>query len=270
MIKTNFLKEKLKCGIPVIGTWMTIPSLTVAEIICSANLDFIITDGEHAPLIATDAQQIAAACELHQISPVARVRGVNDPAFQQYLDSGFHCIQVPNVESALDVRKAANLSKYPPLGTRGFSPFTRSGNYGGCDLGIYTNRANENTLLAIHIECLQAIQTIDEILLSDELDIVFVGIFDISQSLGIPGDIENPLVINCLRALTSKILAAGKVPGTIVTNMTQVRTALEMGIRYLTYSVDCSVLQRSYRDMYVSFEKQLKDLGLISQFRFSH
>jgi len=259
MLKENFLLEKIKAKQPVIGTWSVIPSTVVADILASSGLDFVILDSEHGPLGFETIQTMAIACESRQVSPVVRVSGVQEREILKALDIGAHCIQVPNVTTAEHVKQIVNFAKYPPMGNRGFSPFTRAGGYRGSNGKTLTSQANQNTLVAIHIEGQDAVDQIDKILAIDGLDIVFIGLFDLSKALGVAGEIENPKVLEIFDYLVQKIDQAGKVPGTIVTNESQLEAALRIGVRYITYSVDCDILVNQYAGISESFKALIKD-----------
>lgn len=258
MLRRNFLKEKLKSGAAVIGTWSIIPSAVVADIIAGAGLDFIIIDSEHGPINFETAQNMVIACESHQVSPVVRVGGVIEAEILRALDIGAHCIQVPNIVISDDIKKLVNMAKYPPVGKRGFSPFTRAGGYSSENAAQLVNETNSNVLLSIHIEGKDAIDNLDEILKINEIDIIFIGLFDLSKSLGIPGDINNPKVLQLLERSVEKISRAGKYPGTIVVGTDQLKKFLAYGIKYITYAVDCEILSHGYKKVSSEFKALTK------------
>lgn len=246
MLRRNFLKEKLESGKTVIGTWAVIPSPITADIIASTGIDFIIIDAEHGPLNFETAQNMVIACESRNVSPVMRLGSVSEANILRALDIGVHCLQIPNISTVEEAKKLIRNVKYPPEGNRGFSPFTRAGNYSIESAKELTKAANENVLVAIHIEGREAIENIDTVIKIKGIDIIFLGLFDISKSMGIPGDVTNPKLLEIVEQLTQKINKSGKYPGTIVNNIGQLRHYLEMGVRYITYSVDCDILRGSY------------------------
>lgn len=257
MVWKNFLKEKLQKGIPVIGTWSNIPSVIVADIIATSGMDFIIIDSEHGPITFETAQGIAIACESRSVSPVMRVGGIEESDILKALDIGVHCIQVPNVACKEDIERLIRMAKYPPLGNRGFSPFTRAGGYSLENAKELPKIANENTLVAIHIEGKDAIDNIDEILEFSGIDIIFIGLFDISKSIGIPGEVTSAKVIDILKSVTEKINHAGKFPGTIANSIEQMAEFIGYGVKYITYSVDCEVIYSSYRKIVNEFRSNI-------------
>jgi 4-hydroxy-2-oxoheptanedioate aldolase len=255
MLRKNFVKEKLKSGKNVLGTWSIIPSIIVSDIIASTGIDFIIIDSEHGPVTYEIAQNLVIACESRNVSPIMRVSGVVESDILKALDIGVHGIQIPNVTTERDIEMAMNFAKYPPIGNRGFSPFTRAGCYSADNATELHNFANGNVLIIIHVEGLDAINNIERILEINDLDVIFIGIYDISKSLGIPGDVNNPKVIEILKTLTAKINNAGKYPGTIVTNIDQLKVGMDFGIKYFTYSVDCSIIKSNYQKIVDDFKK---------------
>lgn len=248
-MQKNFVKEKLEAGGAVIGTWAVIPSPVVTDIICSAGLDFVIIDAEHGPITFETAQEMAIACESRGVSPIMRVGGVNEADILKSLDIGMHGIQIPNVNKLAEVKEIIQYAKYPPIGERGFSPFTRAGGYTHDKATQLTEHANLNTLVGINVEGYEAINNIDEILAVPELDVVFIGLFDLSKALGIPGDVGNPRVIKYLEELTDKINSAGKYPGTIATSVDKMNNFIDIGVKYILYLVDCEMIRASYQEV---------------------
>jgi 4-hydroxy-2-oxoheptanedioate aldolase len=256
MLKNNFLKQKLEKGIPVIGTWSIIPSETTIDIISSTEIDFIIIDAEHGPISFEKAQTMCSICESNNVSPVMRIGSIDESNILRALDIGIHCLQIPNVKSVEDVERIINYSKYPPLGRRGFSPFTRAGNYSINNASKLSKNANNNTLLAINIEGAEAIRNIDSILEIDGLDIIFIGLYDISNYLGIPGEVNSKKVEKLLSEITNKINDKNKIAGTITTNKDDIKKYLNMGLKYIVHLVDCEILKSSYTNYINYFHEQ--------------
>ncbi len=249
MLKENFLKKKLASGKPTIGTWVVVPSQTNVEIYSSAGLDFLIIDQEHGPINFETAQAMCTSCELHETSPLMRIGDINKAFIQNALDIGVHGIQIPNIESKNDAKKVIEYSKYPPVGDRGLSPFTRAGNFNGDNAKKLTEKANDNTLTILNIEGRGAVDNLDEILEVKDFDVIFVGLFDLSKSLGIPGEVNNPLVLKNLDEIIKKTHKINKSVGTIATSHETLKMFCDMGATYLVYKVDCDVIRDSYHEV---------------------
>lgn len=256
MKKENWLLEKLKNTNELcIGFWSVIPSVHWIDVLASVKPDFIIIDGEHGPCGFETALKLAIACESHSVSPIMRLSGVSESECLKALDIGFHGIQIPNVNKLSQALDVINYSKFQPLGNRGFSPFNRGCDYSPENIKEKIQRANENTLINIHIEGKSGIENIDKFLELDGLDVFFIGLYDISNYLGIPGEIDNPQVIELLKKLNDKIMKAGKICGSISNTNEQLNILKKIGIRYITHSVDCYIAKSAFKEIVEGFHE---------------
>ncbi len=249
MIKENYLKEKLKKNKLVFGTWNTVPSVALADIIASSGLDFVFIDFEHGPISIEKAQEMIIAYESRLVSPLVRVSGLDEMQILRTLDIGAHGIQVPNISKENDIKKIVNYAKFPPIGSRGLSPFTRSNNYNQINSIEYTKIANENTLIGINIESIEAANNINKLLDINEIDLYFIGLFDLSKSLGIPGLIDDNKVTEILKNIIKTVKNKNKYVGTIATNEKQIDRLIDLGVSFIVYSVDTFVIKEAYSDI---------------------
>ena len=255
MIKANHIKKKLNNNIPVIGTWIVVPSINNIDIICSSGIDFIIIDREHGPITFETAQEMAIACDSRNVSPLMRVGDIEKSFIQNALDIGVHGIQIPNIETKEDALKVVNYSKYPPIGNRGFSPFTRAGEYTNLNSKKLLSESNNNTLVVLNVEGKNAIKNIDDIISVNHVDVVFVGLFDLSKELNIPGEIESPKILEALKLITKKCENKGIYVGTIATSLKQMDWFIDIGIKYIVYGVDCNIIKSSYEKVVNHFRQ---------------
>jgi len=256
MLHKNYLLDKLNSGQSVLGTWVMMPSALTVDVIASTGIDFVIIDREHGPISFETAQEMAMACESRGVSPIMRVGDIERSFIQNALDVGMHGIQVPNVDTKQNAIDVVKFSKYPPVGDRGFSPFTRAGDYSLRNATKLTQKANSNTAVILNIEGKDAVNNFDEILEVEHADIYFVGLFDLSKALGIPGDVSNPIVIDALAGIIEKANKAGKFVGTIATTKEKMVEFLEMGVKYMVYLVDCEILRAGYEDVVELFTQE--------------
>ena len=255
MFYHNYLKEKLNLNKTVIGTWCIIPSEISIDIICSTGIDFCIIDCEHGPITYETAQKMVITCESRNVSPIIRVGELEKSNIQKALDIAPHGIILPNITNQKQVSDLIRFAKYSPDGERGFSPFTRSGNYSLETANSVTKFSNNNSLVGINIEGDEGINNIDKILEFNYLDLVFIGTFDISVSLGVPGDVKNPKVIEKLNILTKKVKSTNKFVGTIATSIDDLKVFKSMGINFILYLVDSEMLRSSYQKVVNSLNK---------------
>ena len=171
------------------------------------------------------------------------------------LDIGIHGIQIPSINSLDEINKIISYSKFPPIGHRGLSPFTRAGQYDSSNTNKLIEYANKNTLIIIGIENEKSINMLPEFLANDLIDVVFVGLYDLSKSLGIPGNIEDPKVIDLLDKATSIVHQHRKKIGSIATSSSSLKFLKKKKLDYITYSVDTGILKNSYSEIAKKFHE---------------
>lgn len=253
MQKIN-LKERLINGDTVIGTWNMIPSPSVVEAIGYSGLDFIVIDAEHGPVEIQTAENIVRAAEITGMVPIIRVPDNESHLILRALDIGAHGVQVPHVSTKEEAEQVVEYSKYHPQGKRGLSPFTRAGKYGSAAEN-HTLRINENVIVVVNIEGTEGIQNLNEITTVPDIDILFIGPYDLSQSLGKPGQVEDPEVISFIKDSAKLIKSRGKSCGSFARDMKYLEVLIDCGVQYITYTVDSAMILQSYRNFIEIFKK---------------
>lgn len=245
---TNDIKEKLRAGQKVLGSWCSIPSTGLVEVIAHSGLDFIILDAEHGPLGMETAQEMARVAEGCGLAPLVRVPANQGHMILRALDIGAHGVHIPHVATPEDAQRAVRYSKYHPLGERGYSPFTRAGSY-GLKAAAHAEEANKNTMVVVHIEGVEGIRNLKDIVKVKGLDVVFIGPYDLSQSLGKPGQTKDGEVVRLVRESARIIQDAGLVCGSFAGDKEYFDILCESGARYLTYMLDTTIVLNAYRDI---------------------
>ncbi|MBU0591899.1 MAG: aldolase/citrate lyase family protein [archaeon] len=256
MMNENRLKKKLENNEKTLGTWCVVDSPTVVDIMATTGLDFIIIDAEHGPISYETAQCMVMACESHNVSPIMRVGELNEALVLRALDIGIHGLQMPNISNSEDATEFVRLAKYPPIGIRGFSPYTKAGLYDFNNGRELTKKANENVLLIANVEGVEGVENIEEISKVKHIDIIFVGLFDLSKSLGIPGDVENPKVMEKLKHVIDVVKKNGKKVGSIASNKKMLKQLMKLDIDYVTYSVDSGMIKEAYSEIVEEFRNE--------------
>lgn len=188
----NTLKQKLAAGAQPIGTFFDTASVSLMECLGRTGLDFAIIDNEHSPIEAETTAALVRAAELSGICPIARVREISRPAVLKLLDVGVQGLIVPNVKTLEQVQELVNYAKYYPIGQRGFCPSRKDG-WGFDGLGSVPETMrhfNGETLLFPQCETAEALAIIEDICAVDGVDGIFVGPFDLSISMGMPGQFD--------------------------------------------------------------------------------
>lgn len=234
------LKNILHSGKKVIGTWCEIPSPEVINVLAKAGMDFVIIDMEHGVMDFNLAAKMVLAAEVENCTPLIRVPVNNESEILRALETGAAGIIIPHIESKEDGLKAINYTKYAPIGNRSLNPYTRAGSYHS--YRGFTREQNEKTLIGLIIEGKDGIRNFEKIIDNDNIDIIYIGTYDISSMLGIPGDTKNPLVLNTLKKLVKVIIKKNKVAGCLFHDKEELKIFQEIGIQFLCYKVDTAIL----------------------------
>lgn len=231
---------RFRAGEAVIGTWLTIPEPTIIEAMGPGNFDFLLVDGEHGPAHPDILHPLVAASERIKQAVVYRARRNRSDLVGAALDAGACGIMVPMVDTPAEAEAAVAAAKYPPLGKRGFGPWRSSDYYR--DMGDYTNRANQETLVAVQIEHNTPVKNVDEIAATPGVDLLYVGPADLALSLGLQVGETHPLIEQAFVLVAEAARKHGKVAGTDITNMDQAHYLQKIGYRCLTYGGDLTYL----------------------------
>jgi len=257
MLNKNYLKDKLKSGDKALGTWNIVNSSMLVDIIASTGLNFIVIDAEHGSISYETAQTFVSICQSHNVSPIMRLGEVNESLILRALDIGVHGVQIPNIQTVDDAKLLVRYAKYPPIGNRGLSPYTKAGLYDVKNAARLVETANSNTILIANIEDETGLKNIESIVKVDGLDVVFIGLFDLSKSLGIPGEVRHERVLSKLEWAVDIVHKFGKKIGSIATTPEMLTLLKSKGVDYITYSVDSGVVKESYQSIVKKFEEDL-------------
>lgn len=240
MIRPNSIKEKLKNRQPVFGTFVKTSDASIVEILGCAGMEFFVIDSEHVSYNPETITNMVRAADLSGIVPIIRVRESTAVNIMQALDTGALGFHAPNVDTYKEAKTAVDAGRYAPLGNRGFAPTHRAALYGRMDKQEYIDMANKEILTVLHCETKEAVEHLDEILSLEELDVIFIGPMDLSQSLGreVMGRREHPKLLNAIDQIIEKVNRAGKAVGTVADNVEMARELLKKGVLYIPISSD--------------------------------
>lgn len=237
-------KTKLKSGAPRLGTWCVLPSPEVTDVIAASGVDFVIVDLEHGPADFVTAGRMVRAARGRGAAALIRVGADSELDILRALDSGADGVIVPHIETVEARRRAMSYIQYPPKGKRGFSPYTPAAEYGTAS--GYTEAANNRTIAGIIVEGEAGIAEIDDIADDPNLDLVYIGTYDISASLGIPGKTRDDRVLAVLEACAAKVAAKNKIVGCLYHDARERELFIKLGITFLCYSVDAAVIKDAF------------------------
>jgi 4-hydroxy-2-oxoheptanedioate aldolase len=229
VVRKNLLKEKLKANEPVIGVFMPLPSPQMVEVSAAAGFDFVLIDNEHGPLAAETAYTMVLAAEAAGITAVARVGNRDKQEVLKFLDIGVQGIMSPQIHTAQAAEEAVASTKYVPRGTRGLAG-GRAFNYGvGLAPSEAAKQLNAEMLTMVQFEHIDAVQELEQIVRTPDLDLLFVGPNDLAQSMGKPGFPGDDEVTKVGDQAVAAAKAAGVKTGTTAFTVDAAHAALARG-----------------------------------------
>jgi 4-hydroxy-2-oxoheptanedioate aldolase len=247
-VHPNTTKAKLKAGQTVFGCFVRYPDAGLVEVLGYQDWDFIVFDGEHGVIEPRDCENMVRAAELRRITPIVRATTNMPPIILRYMDSGAQGLHVPWVNSAAEAEAAVRAVKYHPRGIRGLAS-VRAADYGqAAPLAEYVQQANAETLIAIHIETIDAVRQLPEIVKVDGLDVIFIGPTDLSHSLGQPGDAQHPTVQAAIQQIVDTVATTDLALGLMVGSAQAAQQWRERGARYIAVGLESLLMPatRSY------------------------
>jgi 2-dehydro-3-deoxyglucarate aldolase len=241
------LKQRIRNREVTIGSWLTFGYPAVAEIMARAGFDWLTVDMEHSPITLESAQELIRVIDLCGVVPLVRVGEKNPALMKRVMDAGAHGVIVPMVNNVSDAEMAVSAVKYPPDGTRGVG-LARAQEY-GLDFEKYRKWAQEETIVVIQIEHIDAVERLDEILAVPGIDAFSVGQYDLSGSLGLPGRFEHPRFLEALEQIRRVAQKATPAWGyhVVPPNPELVREKIKEGYTFIAYSDDFLFLGESCR-----------------------
>lgn len=255
----NKLKEKLKNNEKPLGLFFDTYSVSIMECLGRCGFDFTIIDNEHSPIEAESSADFIRAAELVGITPLCRVRDTSRPAVLKLLDVGAQGLIVPNVQSVEQVKELIKYAKYFPIGERGFCPSRKDG--WGFDIpgGVPATMAhfNEETLLIPQCETVGALEHIEEIVALEGVDGIFVGPFDLSISMGIPGEFSNAKFQAAIDRIIKSCHEAGKFCIFFAGTTDAVIAGFKRGFDAMAYSLDAALFIEAMRERVDTIRKNL-------------
>ena len=236
------IKPRMECGETVFVTWCMLPSSFVVDVVARTGIDFVIIDMEHGTNSLETAEEMVRAAQLHGCQPIIRVGDDQENTILHALETGCMAVMVPHVSTVEAAERIVQAARYAPLGNRGLSPYTRCHGYTHVGLSDSMQRHAEETLIGVLVEGKQGVENLPDIAKVAGIDLIYVGMYDISQSVGLPGQLEHPEVLAQLEHCLIGILSGGKIPGTFSRDLAACRRFREMGFRFVAYVADSHAL----------------------------
>jgi 2,4-dihydroxyhept-2-ene-1,7-dioic acid aldolase len=247
-MRPNTTKSLLAAGKTPVGTFVfEFNTPGIARIIAEAGADFLVFDMEHTGWSVETIRTLLATTRSTSLVPLVRVPATEYDFIARVLDMGAMGIMVPMVESAEQARAIAAAAKYPPIGRRGAAFGIAHDDYTGGDIVEKISSANREGLLLAQIETVAGLANVDAIASTPGIDVLWIGQFDLSISMGIPGQFTSPELIAAMDRVIAACKKHGKVAGIMAPDLASGRDLIKQGFRMISYSGDLWVFQAALR-----------------------
>jgi 2-dehydro-3-deoxyglucarate aldolase/4-hydroxy-2-oxoheptanedioate aldolase len=248
-MRENRVKRALQSGGTSLGTMVfEFPSTGIARIAAEAGAEFVIYDMEHTGWSIETIRGLIATSRAANTVPMVRVPATEYNLIARPLDVGAMGIMVPMVESAEQAKKIVDSAKYPPAGKRGAAFGVAHDDYTGGDIIAKMTSANDEIFLMAQIETGAGIQNVEAIAGVDGIDCLWIGHFDLTNSLGIPGQFTHPVYLKAVQSVLDACQKHGKTPGIMCGDVATGQGQLKQGFRILAYSGDLWIYQQGLRE----------------------
>jgi 4-hydroxy-2-oxoheptanedioate aldolase len=224
------------------------------EIAGYAGFDFVIIDMEHGPVSFENLQNLIRAATIAGAVPIVRSSDSREISIARALDVGAMGVQIPQIQTAAEAGLCIRAAKFFPLGERGVCRFVRAAGYSSTQQNDYFVNAN-NALVILQLEGKKALEKLDEILDVEGMDIIFIGPYDLSQSLGYPGLVNHREVVKKMQLIVDNARKRGVTVGTFTDTLDAVKMWKDAGVQYISYSVDVGIFMEACKDLILKFPK---------------
>lgn len=241
------LKRKLQRQEVTIGSWVTLGHTSIAEIMAKAGFEWLVVDMEHSVITLDVAQQLIQVIEGCGVVPLVRVGENNANIIKRAMDAGAYGVIVPMINTKEQAEAAVKAVKYPPLGTRGVG-LARAQGYGD-KFNEYAATVNAESIVIAQVEHIDAVNNLESILSVEGIDGCIIGPYDLSGSLGVPGNFEHPDVLAALKKVEQTCQKRRVALGMhiIQPDYRQVMEKVAKGYSFIAFSVDILFLGNSCR-----------------------
>ena len=238
-MRENRVKRTLANGERSLGTMVfEFPTTGIGRIAAEAGAEFVVYDMEHTGWSIETIRGLMASTRAADTVPMVRVPATQYHLLARPLDVGAMGLMVPMVETAEQAQVIVDSAKYPPCGRRGAAFGVAHDDYTGGDIIAKMASANEEGLLIAQIETARGVENVEAIAAVDGIDVLWIGHFDLTNSLGIPGQFSHPTYLKAVERVLEACHRHGKTPGIMAGDVATGQAQLEQGFRAMAYSGD--------------------------------
>jgi 4-hydroxy-2-oxoheptanedioate aldolase len=248
----NKFKAALAQRKPQVGLWLSLANTYTTEICATADFDWLLIDGEHAPNDLRSTLEQLQAVAPYRAHPVVRPVSGDTQLIKHLLDVGAQTLLIPMVDTPEQARQVVSAMRYPPHGIRGVGSAAARASRWGLRTD-YLDRADDEVCLLVQAETRKALENLEAICAVDGVDGVFIGPADLAASLGHRGNPGHPEVLEAIDDAMNRIIASGKAAGTLTSDNAMAKRYLEMGCTFVAVGVEARLLAVATRALCAEF-----------------
>jgi 4-hydroxy-2-oxoheptanedioate aldolase len=243
------IRDRLADGECVFGPFLKIPASAPVELAGYAGFDFCIIDLEHGPFTFERAEDLVRVAEISGVASIIRTFDGQPATLVRALDTGCDGVLVPNLQTRAETERVVRGARFYPLGERGMDPHARAARYRTIPKEQYFAEADQRLMLGVQIEGVTGVENLQEIVDTEGTDLIFIGPYDLSQSLAMPGQIDAEPVVEKAKEIVASVRAKGKAVGIYADSVEQALRWQSVGIQFIAISVDVYILLSAFQDM---------------------
>ena len=243
------IKHRLMAGELLLGTMISeVRNPNVAYLLAQAGFEFFIIDNEHGSFSSETVSSMIAAARGTTAAAVVRIPEIRRETILKPLDAGAAGLMVPQVQTREQAQEVVLHAKYPPEGNRGAALRRAHSRYARIGAEEYLKRANDDLLIAVQVESAEAVENADQIASVQGIDCIFAGPFDLSISLGVPGQTTHKRVVQAVDVMLQACRKHGKAAGILLFDTKPLKEWIAKGMRFVAYSGDVMLLADAAAD----------------------
>ncbi|MBZ4646217.1 MAG: hypothetical protein JG777_1706 [Clostridia bacterium] len=246
----NNVKERLKKGESIIGTMVTVfDNPDIVKMLKVCGFDLFIVDSEHGYMDYSKVAGLFGIARAIGIAGLVRIPEVKREVVLKYMEMGADGILLPNTETVEQARALVEYAKYYPMGNRGVSLLRAHTSYEKIPSAVeYMKKANEETILMVQIESPKGVENVGKILDIEGIDAAFIGPNDLSQSMGIMGQTDNPMFIEAVDKVITAAKERNKFSGIHMMSAAALEPWINKGMTLNLWANDVVMLMNAARE----------------------
>lgn len=249
--KKSKLRSRLLAGEILTGIFVKTPAYQILEVLGYSELDFVILDQEHSPFDLQAMDSCLLAANAVDLPTFVRIQQNTATGMLYPLDCGAVGVVVPHVATVEKAREIGLGGRYRN-GTRGFAGTQRAGGYSSKPMNDYIDEADDETIIIAQIEDVAAVENIEEIVKTDNIDCIFLGRADLTVGYGAKSP-RDKIVVDAVKHVCDVAKAAGKRIAAY-SSLQEKQMLLDLGVTFFAVGSEHSLMLNGAKKIIEEFK----------------